>query len=66
MSSLPKEINTGVYYGFASIDNGEVHKMVMSIGHNPYFDNKQKSMVSKNFFFTIISGDYLMLFVNFI
>jgi hypothetical protein len=46
VDELPAEISTGVYYGWASIDNGEVHKMVMSIGWNPFYDNKLKSMVS--------------------
>jgi hypothetical protein len=27
------------------VDNGPVHKMVMSIGWNPYFRNVKKSMV---------------------
>ncbi|KAG5684662.1 hypothetical protein PVAND_013880 [Polypedilum vanderplanki] len=44
VENLPKELSTGIYYGYASIDNGEVHKMVMSIGMNPYFENKHKSM----------------------
>ena len=37
---------TGVYYGWASVDGGDIHKMVMSIGWNPYYKNKTKSMVS--------------------
>lgn len=43
--SLPREIITGIYYGWASVDNGEVYKMVMSIGMNPFYDNKERSMV---------------------
>ena len=45
VQNLPKEIDIGIYYGYASIDNGDVHKMVMSIGWNPYYHNKHKSMV---------------------
>ena len=45
VNDLPEEINTGVYYGWAKVDNGPVHKMVMSIGWNPYFRNIKKSMV---------------------
>ncbi|GFG31173.1 hypothetical protein Cfor_00577 [Coptotermes formosanus] len=44
VNDLPEEINTGVYYGWAKLDNGPVHKMVMSIGWNPYFRNVKKSM----------------------
>ena len=43
--SLPKEIGTGVYFGWAQVEKGPVHKMVMSIGWNPYYQNKEKSMV---------------------
>lgn len=41
---LPADISTGIYYGWASVDNGPVHKMVMSIGWNPYYKNTVKSM----------------------
>lgn len=44
VDNLPADIKTGVYYGWASVDNGPVQKMVMSIGWNPYYKNKQKSM----------------------
>jgi riboflavin kinase len=47
VENLPKGVDTGIYYGFASVDNGEVHKMVMSIGWNPYYENEHKSMVSQ-------------------
>lgn len=46
MNHLPKNLETGIYYGWASVDNGMVHKMVMSIGWNPYYENDHKSMVS--------------------
>lgn len=44
VKSLPSALKTGIYYGWANVDNGEVYKMVMSIGTNPYYDNKEKSM----------------------
>ncbi|XP_021920418.1 riboflavin kinase isoform X4 [Zootermopsis nevadensis] len=44
VNDLPEDIGTGVYYGWATVDNGPVHKMVMSIGWNPYFKNSKKSM----------------------
>lgn len=46
MKQLPNDIENGIYFGWANIDNGDVHKMVMSIGWNPFFENKEKSMVS--------------------
>ncbi|CDQ69207.1 unnamed protein product [Oncorhynchus mykiss] len=43
---LPGDISTGIYYGWACVDNGDIHKMVMSIGCNPYYNNAKKSMAS--------------------
>ncbi|XP_054630860.1 riboflavin kinase [Dunckerocampus dactyliophorus] len=44
VDNLPADISTGIYYGWASVGNGDVHKMVMSIGWNPYYKNTKKSM----------------------
>lgn len=44
VENLPEAISTGIYYGWASVDRGPVHKMVMSIGWNPYYKNTKKSM----------------------
>ncbi|CAL8344481.1 unnamed protein product [Lota lota] len=41
---LPADIGTGIYYGWACVGNGDICKMVMSIGWNPYYKNTQKSM----------------------
>ncbi|XP_029915676.1 riboflavin kinase [Myripristis murdjan] len=41
---LPADISTGIYYGWASVSNGDIYKMVMSIGWNPYYKNTKKSM----------------------
>uniref|UniRef100_A0A673ZQ59 Riboflavin kinase n=1 Tax=Salmo trutta TaxID=8032 RepID=A0A673ZQ59_SALTR len=41
---LPGDISTGIYYGWACVGSGDVHKMVMSIGWNPYYKNTKKSM----------------------
>lgn len=46
VEKLPEEISTGIYFGWAKVDNGPTLKMVMSIGWNPYYNNKKKSMVS--------------------
>lgn len=46
VENLPKDVTTGIYYGWAQVDSGEIHKMVMSIGWNPYYKNEKKSMVN--------------------
>lgn len=46
VQKLPKDIDTGIYYGWANVNNGDVHKIVMSIGWNPFYDNTEKSMVT--------------------
>ena len=49
VDSLPADISTGIYYGWASVGSGAVHKMVVSIGWNPYYKNVKKSMVRGTF-----------------
>ncbi|KAJ8924420.1 hypothetical protein NQ315_007216, partial [Exocentrus adspersus] len=44
VKKLPDEIETGVYYGLASVDKGDVHNMVLSIGFNPYYNGTVKTM----------------------
>lgn len=44
IEKLPPEIETGVYFGYASINNSPVYKMVMSVGWNPFYKNQKKSM----------------------
>lgn len=44
VSKIPAELECGVYYGWASVDDGPVNKMVMSVGWNPYYKNEKKSM----------------------
>ncbi|XP_024394974.1 bifunctional riboflavin kinase/FMN phosphatase isoform X2 [Physcomitrium patens] len=34
----------GIYIGWAGLANRGVYKMVMSVGWNPYFDNKEKAV----------------------
>ena len=46
VDSLPKDFALGVYYGWANVDGGDVHKMVMSVGWNPFYHNTKRSMVS--------------------
>ncbi|XP_022909801.1 riboflavin kinase [Onthophagus taurus] len=44
VNKLPDSITTGIYYGWAQVDDSSVYKMVMSVGWNPYYKNKEKSM----------------------
>ncbi|XP_015264748.1 PREDICTED: LOW QUALITY PROTEIN: riboflavin kinase [Gekko japonicus] len=44
VENFPSDIPTGIYYGWASVANGDVHKMVSSIGWNPYYKNVKKSV----------------------
>ncbi|MEQ2305283.1 hypothetical protein AMECASPLE_036117 [Ameca splendens] len=46
VDSLPADVSTGIYYGWACVGNSDIHKMVTSIGWNPYYKNTKKSMVS--------------------
>ncbi|QHO58817.1 hypothetical protein HN51_013157 [Arachis hypogaea] len=43
-SDLLAEHPSGVYFGWAGLSSRGVFKMVMSIGWNPYFDNKEKTI----------------------
>ena len=36
-------MDQGVYYGWAQVGGGDVHKSVMSIGWNPFYKNKTRS-----------------------
>ncbi|XP_027705535.1 riboflavin kinase-like [Vombatus ursinus] len=44
VDNLPCDLSTGIYYGWACVGNGDVHKMVLSIGWNPYYKNTKKSV----------------------
>lgn len=44
VEKLPPEIETGVYFGYAAINNSPVYKMVMSVGWNPFYKNEKKSI----------------------
>uniref|UniRef100_H2Y3J4 Riboflavin kinase n=1 Tax=Ciona intestinalis TaxID=7719 RepID=H2Y3J4_CIOIN len=44
VENLPCDLPTGIYYGWAQVNSGEVHKMVLSVGWNPYYKNEKKSM----------------------
>lgn len=44
IENLPLTFDTGIYYGWATIDKGPIFKMVVSVGWNPYYKNEKKSV----------------------
>ena len=54
MDDLPKDLETGIYFGWTNLE-GEaiVRKAVVSIGYNPFYENKTKSVVRN---YTLISN----------
>ncbi|XP_053445390.1 riboflavin kinase-like [Nycticebus coucang] len=48
VDNLPADVSTGIYYGWASVGSGDVQKMVVSIGWNPYYKHTKKSMETHN------------------
>ncbi|XP_037684777.1 riboflavin kinase-like [Choloepus didactylus] len=44
VDNLAADIYTGIYYGWATFGSEDVHKMVVSMGWNPYYKNMKKSM----------------------
>nr|XP_034322349.1 riboflavin kinase-like [Crassostrea gigas] len=52
VDNLPKDMPLGVYYGWGSVDDGEVYKMTLSVGWNLYYKNTKslckKCMITPN------------------
>lgn len=44
VDKLPADFDNGIYYGWASVQGGTVHRMVMSVGWNPFYQNVKKTM----------------------
>jgi len=44
IEALPEALIGGIYWGLAQVDNGQVFDMVMSIGWNPFYENKKRAM----------------------
>nr|ACO10366.1 Riboflavin kinase [Caligus rogercresseyi]ACO10944.1 Riboflavin kinase [Caligus rogercresseyi]ACO11571.1 Riboflavin kinase [Caligus rogercresseyi] len=44
VASLPAELSTGIYFGWAQIDAELPEKMVASIGWNPFYKNEKKTV----------------------
>ncbi|KAK0072127.1 hypothetical protein PV325_011856, partial [Microctonus aethiopoides] len=43
VDGLPQDFKIGIYNGWAAVE-GQIYKMVMSIGWNPFYKNEKKSM----------------------
>ncbi|KAM9095160.1 riboflavin kinase-like [Sarcophilus harrisii] len=57
VDNLPPHLSPGIYYGWASVGNGDVHKMVLNIGWNPYYKNTKKKSV-ENYIIHIFKEDF--------
>ncbi|KAL6740773.1 hypothetical protein Aduo_014095 [Ancylostoma duodenale] len=44
VEALPTDFPCGVFYGLARVDGQQVDNMVMSIGWNPQYQNKKKTL----------------------
>ncbi|CAG9793405.1 unnamed protein product [Diatraea saccharalis] len=44
VQSLPTGLEPGVYYGWAQVDKGPIHKMVANIGWCPFYKNQEMSV----------------------
>ncbi|GFU39154.1 riboflavin kinase [Nephila pilipes] len=44
IEKLPKDLNCGIYYGLAKVNNSPIYKAVLSIGWNPFYQNDKKSL----------------------
>ncbi|XP_015904468.2 riboflavin kinase [Parasteatoda tepidariorum] len=44
IQNLPSELDCGIYYGLANVNNGPIYKAVLSIGWNPFYQNDKKSV----------------------
>ena len=44
VGNLPKNLATGIYFGFARISDGPIYQSVVSVGMNPFYKNERKSV----------------------
>jgi len=65
VEKLPSEFECGIYCGWASVGNGPVYKMVMSVGFNPFYNNTKKTMVCNKLTIAsspcFVTGDFKIL-----
>lgn len=45
VNMIPPDFKIGVYYGIAQVDESPFYKMVMSVGYNPFYKNKNMTAV---------------------
>ncbi len=44
IAQLPSQLVGGIYWGLASVEQGPVYGMVMSIGWNPFYKDEKRAM----------------------
>uniref|UniRef100_F6VBU7 Riboflavin kinase n=1 Tax=Monodelphis domestica TaxID=13616 RepID=F6VBU7_MONDO len=58
VDNLPNDLSPGIYYGWASVGNGSVQKMVLSIGWIPYCRYRKKKSVETHIIHTFKEDFY--------
>lgn len=53
-------VATGIYFGYTML-RGTVYQAVVSVGWNPYFDNREKTVVSAQVLAVLTTGSILSL-----
>lgn len=44
IEKLPEDLDCGIYYGLAKVNNSPLYNAVLSIGWNPFYQNDKKSL----------------------
>ncbi|XP_010114062.1 PREDICTED: riboflavin kinase-like, partial [Chlamydotis macqueenii] len=55
VKNFPSDISSGICYGWACAGNGDLRKMVLSIGWNPFYKNIKQSVIAAFTLFRILS-----------
>uniref|UniRef100_A0A663EX98 riboflavin kinase n=1 Tax=Aquila chrysaetos chrysaetos TaxID=223781 RepID=A0A663EX98_AQUCH len=63
VENFPSDISTGIGYGWACVGNGDVPKMVWSIGWNPFYIYIKKSVI-RIFFKDDFYGEILSIVIR--
>uniref|UniRef100_A0A8B9RTM4 riboflavin kinase n=1 Tax=Accipiter nisus TaxID=211598 RepID=A0A8B9RTM4_9AVES len=64
VENFPSDISTGIEYGWACLGNGDVPKMVWSIGWNPFYMYVKKSETTLSSFKDDFYGEILSIVIH--
>ncbi|XP_074876915.1 riboflavin kinase-like [Buteo buteo] len=64
VENFPSDISTGIEYGWACVGNGDVPKMVWSIGWNPFYMYIKKSETTLSSFKDDFYGEILSIVIR--